>query len=194
MRPPTDDRSASRRREATWWRSFLSRPGPTSVLNVALLALATAALMVLALQDSPDPGVEVERRDPPPGVDEIVVDVRGAVVHPGLVTAGPDDRVADIIERAGGALPDADLDTLNLALRVRDEDRIRVPFVGENVPPLLDLNSATRADLEALPGIGPARAAAIIEARPLRSVDDLVDRSLVPASVWEEIRTLVTVR
>lgn len=166
------------------------------LLNLALIALALVALLVIAVQDRGDgAGVEVARRDPPAGVDEVVVHVSGAVASPGLVTGRPGERVADLLERAGGALPEADLDAINLALRIRDEDVVRVPFEGEAaVVALLDLNRATRAELEALPGIGPARASAIIGARPLTGVDDLLDQRLVPASVWEEIRTLVIAR
>lgn len=169
------------------------RPQPGILLNVVLILLALAALVVIAVRGgSNSAGVEVERRDAPAGVDAILVQVSGAVASPGLVTAQPGDRVVDLIERAGGALPEADLDALNLALRVRDEDMVRVPFEGDPLAiRLLDLNTATQAELEELPGIGPARAGAIIAARPLASVDDVLEQGLVPASVWEEIRTLV---
>ena len=172
------------------------RPQPGTLLNIALIALALVALVVIAVRSGADDlGVEVERRDAPRGVDTLVVHVDGAVASPGLIEAQPGDRLADVIERAGGTLPDADLSALNLALRVRDEDAVHVPFLGEALAvTLVDLNTATQAELEALPGIGPARATAIIGARPLASVDDLTDRGLIPASVWEEIRTLVVVR
>lgn len=172
------------------------RPQPGTLLNVALIVLAVVALVVILVRAGGDSaGVEVQRRDAPAGVDTMLVQVSGAVASPGLVAAQPGDRVADLIERAGGALPGADLDALNLTLRVRDEDVVRVPFEGETlVSGLLDLNTATQAELEALPGIGPVRAQAIIAARPLASVDDVLDRDLVPASVWEEIRTLVVTR
>jgi competence protein ComEA len=172
------------------------RPQPGTLLNLALIALALVALLVIAVRSGGDDlGVEVERRDAPGGIDTLMVQIDGAVASPGLIEAQPGDRLADLIDRAGGPLPDADLSTLNLALRVRDEDAVHVPFVGEVLAiALVDLNAATQAELEALPGIGPARATAIIEARPLASVDDLTDRGLIPASVWEEIRTLVVVR
>ena len=172
------------------------RPQPGTLLNIALIALALVALVVIAVRSGADDlGVEVERRDAPRGVDTLVVHVDGAVASPGLIEAKPGDRLASVIERAGGTQPDADLSALNLALRVRDEDAVHVPFLGEALAvTLVDLNTATQAELEALPGIGPARATAIIGARPLASVDDLTDRGLIPASVWEEIRTLVVVR
>lgn len=172
------------------------RPSGTALLNIALIVLALVALVVLSVRrDGNAEGIEVQRRNAPAGVDEIRVQVSGAVAAPGVVEALPGDRVVDVIERVGGPLPDADLDGVNLALRVRDEDVIRVPFRGESAMlGLIDLNTATQAELEELPGIGPARARQIIAARPLASADELIDRDLIPASVWEEIRLLVTTR
>lgn len=160
------------------------------------LALACAALIAVALllvRQPASPGVIVERREPAPGIDQIRVHVSGAVLTPGVVIARPGERVADAIERAGGAAPDADRGALNLARRVSDEDHIVVPRTGEATR-LLDLNGATQPQLEALPGIGPVRAAAIIAARaqaPFTSTDDLLDRGLVPANVYAAIRDLV---
>ncbi|MCK9494284.1 MAG: helix-hairpin-helix domain-containing protein [Dehalococcoidia bacterium] len=173
-----------------------SRPSPATLLNVALIALAVIALIVLSVRERTDSaGVEVQRREAPVGVDDLAVYVTGAVASPGVVTAAPGDRIADVVDRAGGALPEANLDALNLALRVRDEDAVHVPFEDEATAVLLiDVNSASQDTLERLPGIGAARARAIVDARPLTSVEDLVDRALVPESVWEEIRTLVTAR
>jgi competence protein ComEA len=110
-------------------------------------------------------------------------------------------RVADAVQAAGGALADGDLDGLNLAALLVDGQRIYVPHVGEvdpaSVPsggapsgctpgggttPVapagpIDLNTATASDLETLPGVGPATAAAIVEDRehngPFPSIDDL---------------------
>jgi competence protein ComEA len=171
------------------WRS----PRPSTLLNTALIVLALTAFALLALRSESNPGVEVELRAPPPGVDEILVHVRGAVASPGVVRMEPGERVDDAVRRAGGLLPEADVHALNLALRVRDQDLIHVPRLGETSAGLIDLNTATQRELESLPGIGPARAGAIITARPLASVEDLVERRLVPASVFEQVRMLVTV-
>jgi len=169
---------------------------PGTLINIALIVLAVVALLVIASrQGEGDLGVEVERRDAPGSIDALMVHVTGAVASPGVVEVRPGDRVQDAIAAAGGVLPGGDPDGVNLALRVRDEDIVHVPREGETAAvALVDLNTATRAELEELPGIGPARARAIIEARPLASVDELETRRLVPASVWEDIRTLVIVR
>ncbi len=168
-------------------------PRPT-VLNLALIAAIAVAATILVARQTPSRGVEIVRGTPPAGVDQLLVNVSGAVAAPGLVEAKPGDRVADVVERAGGLAADADPAGVNLALRIRDEDHIHVPRLGEG-PPLLDLNTATTEELEDLPGIGPVYAARIIEARailPFRSSDELLERDLIPARTYEGIRDLVS--
>ena len=167
---------------------------PRSTLNLLLLGVIAAALAVLALRSEPDPGVALELRDPSPGIDQILVHVSGAIAAPGVVAVEPGERVIDAIERAGGAASDADLDAINLSRRLVDEDRIVVPVRGAAAP-LVDVNSATAAELEALPGIGPAYALAIVDEReragPFADTDELVSRGVLPERVYEGIRDLV---
>ena len=131
---------------------------------------------------------------------ELVVHVTGAVDAPGVYRVRAGSRVGDAIAAAGGAAPGAAADALNLAALVRDGDRIDVPAAGQlTSPPFttlapgvvhavvgsepspgpVDLNRATAAELEALPGIGPATAAAILTYRAehgaFGAVDELED-------------------
>jgi competence protein ComEA len=134
----------------------------------------------------------------------VVVHVSGAVVLPGVVKLRSGSRMVDALRSAGGAAVDADLDRVNLAAVLVDGERIHVPAQGEDVlpvvvapfrsgatnatrsggesnapPPLLNLNAATVEALEALPGVGPATAQAIVQARvnrgPFLSIDELLD-------------------
>ena len=157
---------------------------------------------------------------------DLIVDVEGAVLHPGIVRLPGGARVGEAIAAAGGYAPSVDVDraplVINLAAPVADGDRIRVPAVGdadeaattpgEAVPGAsapgdgsaapgsaaampLDLNRATQAELEGLPGIGPVTAGKIIEARAsarFASVQDLRDRKLVGAATFAKIAPLVT--
>ena len=169
---------------------------PLRLLQAALVVASLVALGVLAARDPAPAGVEVERRDPAPGIDEIRVQVGGAVRSPGVVVARPGERVADAIARAGGVTAEADTAAINLARRVLDQDQVIVPKAGIGASRLLDLNRATQAQLEALPGIGTARAAAILAARaqaPFTSSDELLDRGLVSAAVYAQIRDRVAV-
>lgn len=169
-------------------------PGHQAALQLALALAILAALGVLALRSGSDRGIEIEARDPRPGIDELRVSVVGAVLRPGVVTAAPGDRVADAIAQAGGIAPDADLTAVNLARRLADEDQIVVPLIGEREP-LIDINSASASELKTLPGIGPVYAAAIVAERerggPFLTTDDLVLRGALPQHVYVNVRDLI---
>lgn len=161
-------------------------------IDLLLLALVLSGLAVVALRPHGDGRVLFEVRDPPPGVDVVRADVRGAVRAPGVVAAPPGARIADVLALAGGLTDDADTAALNLARHVVDEDRVDVPRRGERTA-LIDLNTASQAALEALPGIGPVTARAIVAGRPYAGTDELVDRRIVPQSTYARIRDLVRV-
>lgn len=136
----------------------------------------------------------------------IVVDVVGAVARPGVVRLPAGARVLDALLAAGGMTADADLFALNKAAPLRDGTRIYVPRPGEAVPAgalgstaetKVNLNSASVNELDALPGVGPATAAAIVRARtakPFAAVDELQTRGLVSPKVFADLRDLVTVK
>jgi competence protein ComEA len=117
----------------------------------------------------------------------ISVQVSGAVLSPGVYELDPDARLGDAILAAGGAAADADLAQLNLARRLTDGEIVAIPAIqptpGPGTPQptavagAIDINTASAAELDTLPGIGPALADAIIEYRtehgPFGSVDEL---------------------
>ena len=144
----------------------------------------------------------------------VVVQVAGAVVRPGVYSLATGSRVGDAIQAAGGYSPDVDPraaeTTLNLAAKLTDAESIVVPRRGQTASAStgtgagnataqsgpLNLNTATSAQLDALPGIGPATAAKIIASReqlPFTSVNDLTSRKLVSATVLAKFRDQVTV-
>lgn len=102
---------------------------------------------------------------------QIAVHVKGAVADPGVYLFQANQRVADAVE-AAGPLPDADLDQLNLAAYLEDGSQILVPerspdssTPDDSTYGRINLNTATAAELETLPGIGPNKAAAILSYR-----------------------------
>lgn len=143
---------------------------------------------------------------------EVTVHVAGAVVEPGVYVLGPGARVRDAIVAAGGPTETADWNALNLAASIADGVKVYVPNVGEELPPSLttplaapadsaaagpvDVNVASADELDTLPGVGPATAAAIVTERerngPFVDIDDL-DRvpGIGPAKL-EALRDLVT--
>lgn len=150
---------------------------------------------------------------------DIVVDVEGAVVQPGIHALPTGARIADALAAAGGYSTKVDLDaaasTLNLARTLADGEQIHVPAIGENavaaasagaVPSgagggtggtgaLVNLNTATPEELEALPGIGPVTVQKIVAARqehPFSSLDDAVTRGVIDRGQLEDITGVAT--
>jgi competence protein ComEA len=149
-----------------------------------------------------------------PDEEEVVVDVAGAVVIPGVHHLEAGARVVDAVDAAGGLAPDADAARLNLAALLVDGQQVYVARVGEAPPlaapaggtaaagpappaPLVDLNTASATELEELPGIGPTTAEAIVDHRerngPFAAVDDLLDVRGIGDAKLEQLRDRVTV-
>lgn len=146
---------------------------------------------------------------------EIQVYISGAVTNPGVYRMQVGVRLVDALAAAGGATTEADLAAVNLARRVRDEGHYHIPRVGEaprggsggedgpgGAPDLsgdrqIDLNTASVDLLVTLPGIGPAKAKAIVDYRqrhgPFKSVDEIINVPGIGPSTYELIRPLVTV-
>jgi competence protein ComEA len=157
-----------------------------------------------------------------PAEGVLTVHVAGAVASPGVVRLPDGSRVVDAVVAAGGLRPDADPDRVNLAARLVDAQRVVVPVAGQPVPAEvipaapgagaagsgstgapgapdgpIDLNTASAAELETLPGVGPATAAAIVDHRtrsgPFRSVDGLLEVRGIGEAKLGAVRDLVTV-
>ncbi len=185
-------------------------PPPTE----ASLPLASTTSSIHPSAAAPDGTAVPATGTVPPGeLPVLVVHVAGAVVAPGVYELAAGSRTDDAIAAAGGPGPDANPNALNLAAPLTDGSRIYVPQVGEELPvpvatagaptgagsldaAIVNVNAATAAELEALPGVGPATALAIVSERdgngPFLSVDDL-DRvpGIGPAKI-EALRELVT--
>jgi competence protein ComEA len=172
---------------------------------------------------SPPPDMQLPFADPavlaaetapadaaPPGPEsDVVVHVVGAVTQAGVEHLPPGSRVVDALDAAGGTAPDADLARLNLAQVLDDGQQVYVARVGEapptpapspssaaGPPARIDLNTASAAELDELPGVGPATAEAIIAAREehrFGSVDDLLDVRGIGEAKLAELRDRVTV-
>ena len=147
---------------------------------------------------------------------KIFVDVKGAVTSPGVYEATLDERVIDIIKRAGGLLDSADQNNINFAMKVVDEMVLYIPAIGEQNPTIagaatvgslkegptadgkINLNSATESELQTLPGIGPSKASAILEYREtngsFKTIEDLMEISGIGDKTFEKLKEHITVR
>ncbi len=143
-----------------------------------------------------------------------MVHVAGAVTTPGVVELAKGARVIDALEAAGGGVAGADLDRLNLAAKLVDGQRVLVQKVGDPPAPAdpsaagstalgatpagpIDLNAATQEQLEALPGIGPTLARAILAERDrrggFRSVNELREVRGIGERRFADLKSLVVV-
>jgi competence protein ComEA len=140
----------------------------------------------------------------------LTVHVAGAVVNPGLYRLDEGSRVADALEKAGGPTPDAAIDNINLAARLKDGEKIMVgsksqtqatagPFQPAGTSPqvLVNINTAGSIELESLPGVGPSLAARIIRYREengqFASPDELDNVEGIGSRRLESLKGLVTI-
>ncbi len=205
------------------------RTAPWVAVGAVVIAIAVGATAFLLVTRT-EPVIEVDGGiavpeasgavDALPGSSvvpgELVVEVGGAVVDPGVYRLPAGSRVGDAIAAAGGFGPRVDAAAadrqLNLAATLRDGDEVHVPLRGEATAPgnsnagavpgggsttgPIDLNTATADQLDTLPGIGPVTVAKIVAAREeqrFATVDDLGTRKVIGAATLEKIRDLVTV-
>lgn len=223
--PDLPDRPAPPQSPMQRAASWLQWVGPGRVVGGAVVVLAVVAgAYWLVRPPSPSPestlpfagtATTVASSSSAPvaastvATDTVVVHVAGAVAAAGVYELPTGSRVVDAVTAAGGTLADAQPDAVNLAARLVDGERVYVPREGESPPVVvapngtavpagpLDLNTATATQLDDLPGVGPATAAAIVAHRdnngPFASVDQLADvRGIGPAKL-AAIRELVTV-
>lgn len=165
---------------------------------------------------TPDPVHE----PPTTAGEELVVHVSGAVTRPGVVRLPAGARVVDALTLVGGPLPGAEPTQLNLARPLTDGEHVHLPWPGEDVAPSadhaggsgsvpapadgidadgrVDLNRADAAALESLPGIGPAKAAAIVAHReehgPFTSPGQLREVTGIGERTFQQLAELVVVR
>ncbi|ONI76985.1 hypothetical protein ALI144C_33240 [Actinosynnema sp. ALI-1.44] len=197
-------------------------PGPRSPVRARLNTLrlpvvATAVAVVAACATIGIIAAQPEKETPPPlpaaatsggtrpATGRIVVSVVGRVPKPGLITLSEGARVADAVDAAGGA-SDVDSLALNMARRLTDGEQI---YVGVPPPPeamtapqakpaKVDINTATVAQLDGLPGVGAVTAQRIVEWRTehglFAAVEQLREIEGIGETRYTKLKDLVTVR
>ena len=187
------------------WLAWRSRPRVDPVAPASFAAGTTEA------PAGKDVAVTGPSATPSPA--DLIIAVEGKVHRPGVVRLPPGSRVTDALAAAGGAQPGIDVSLLNPARKVVDGELI---LVGITPPPgstvgaagpgnagagtptgPIDLNTATLADLDTLPGVGPVLAQRILDARDaqggFKSVGDLRKVSGIGDARYEQLKDLVTI-
>ena len=181
-----------------------------------LLAALVVTGLLLVVTRRPA-GLPVQLQAPPTPLP-LRVHVTGAVVAPGVYSLPPGSIVQDALAAAGGTTPRANLGSLNLAHRLQDGEQVLVPespptsvavstsgvisaSQGSSATPgssdRININTASAAELEALPRVGPALAQRIVDYRvnhgPFRAIEDVMQVSGIGPAIFGQIKDLITV-
>lgn len=184
------------------------------VLGGFLTGIGVLVSLVLARFDQP--AIEVISNPSSPAEvlteagSEIIVNVAGAVQHPGVYSLSANSRLSDALTAAGGLAVNADRNyvskSINLAQKISDGSKIYIPVTGESDSPSevlakegqtsltapISINSSSLSELDTLTGIGAVRARAIIDGRPYSRVEELTERKIIPQSVFDKNKERLT--
>jgi competence protein ComEA len=190
---------------SNWWFDLHYTPNQKRGLLVVSALLLLISFFIVVRGNTQPPEVEVTSAVIVQEV-EIFVDVAGAVNNPGVYSLSGKSRVIDAIKAAGDSAPGADLSTINLARIVSDGEQIYVDSssgrssgsVKRNIRTgPINLNRATKSQLDTLDGIGPVIAQRIIDFRkvngPFLTIDDIQKVSGIGTAKFAQIKSKIQV-
>ena len=136
--------------------------------------------------------------------NEMMVHITGAVNHPGVISLNQDARLIEAIEMVGGLTETADVDALNLARKLQDEEKIYIPAIGEVTKTTaasentkININTASLEELKSLPGVGDVIAQGIIDYREksggFKQLDELKNVTRIGDKIFDGISESITV-
>ncbi|MBU1085705.1 MAG: ComEA family DNA-binding protein [Candidatus Beckwithbacteria bacterium] len=195
---------------SNWLESVKKKPYLVSVglFGLFLLGIGVLSSMMIAGKSVDSSGVEIMEVGEVEENSQIMVDVGGAVIKPGLYKLDNGARINDALVVAGGLSGGADREwfskNLNLAMKLTDGQKLYIPFEGQSessdgevagtsATDKININSASVSQLDTLWGVGEATAKKIIEGRPYGSVEELLTKKVVNSNVYERIKDEVGV-
>lgn len=152
-------------------------------------------------------------------VSEIVVEIAGEVIKPGVYKLSDDSRIEDLLVLSGGVSQNANRDwmekNLNRAAKLSDGQKVYIPSIDEQSNVLsandggtyqnvssdftsqgsgfIDINAATQKELESLSGIGQVYAQKIIEYRPYSNIEEIVTKAKIPQKTFDKIKSQIII-
>jgi competence protein ComEA len=139
---------------------------------------------------------------------KIFVDIEGAVVNPGVYELNFGDRIKDVLVKSGGFASNADRNyvakTVNLAEQLKDGQKVYIPFASgtpevlgyaeaKNGQRMVNVNTASKSELDTLWGIGEARADSIVKSRPYASLEEMVTKKVITQQILERNKEIMSV-
>lgn len=177
------------------------------MISVSILTTAFSIVLILHTKSGTTPIETITCSDSMENSDSsnIQVDLSGAVLKPDVYSLAKGTRLKELIELGGGFQESADLEYVtyqyNFASELKDEDKIYIPFKGvrdsnlKNDSPLgrsqIHINSADKSELETLPSIGQITAEKIINNRPYKSTQELVNNKIISKGTYDKISELI---
>lgn len=194
---------------------YIYQPGTTKEKSIAAIETSSPSMSQnkadqAKSQNEPENKVKKE-------VD-VIVDVKGEIKQPGVYHSNQNERVIDVIGRAGGLTDKADQTQVNLSAHVQDEMVIYIPAKGESTPVSpgnssiskattngagaqngkININKADENELQNLPGIGPSKAASIIQYRQenglFQNIEDVKKISGIGDKTFEKLKDSISVQ
>lgn len=206
------------------WRKIITPIAAIAVLSAILFFPRGQADGQLTVASGQSPIIDIIQEQEEQQIESIeaspmtiMVDIQGAVKYPGVYSLLEGDRLIDAIHAAGGYLADADSRMLNHAMKLPDEFFIYVPREGEEVDfsgpsgsfhpeqgggskddGKVNINTADVQELMTIPGIGPSKAAAIIQYReehgPFASLEAIMEVSGIGQKTFEKLESFITAK
>lgn len=138
----------------------------------------------------------------------IYIDIKGQILNPGVYKITKDSRLFQLLSLAGGITSNADTLAINLSLKLYDQQVIYIPsfeddyplivdVIDDNIPSIININSASKDLLDTLPGVGPSTAQSIIDYRTstgsFESIEDIMNVTGIGEATFNEIKDLITI-
>lgn len=139
--------------------------------------------------------------------ENIMVHITGAVKNPGLIELNKDSRINDVVKKAGGLTEDADINRINLAKKVNDEEKIHIYSINEKKVSFIqdeihsnenkiNINLASKSQLEKLDGIGTVKAQRIVEYRTknsFKSIEEITKVTGIGNKTFDRIKDKISI-
>lgn len=200
------------------WRSFRAE---IILISISFFILVVSLAVFVSVEGEKSKILFEEKLDAQitnnqsPTSEKIYIDLAGAVEEPDVYQVTSGARLKDVLVLANGLSAEADrvffARNFNLARILQDQEKIYIPSKNEveegivksasavkgesaqNSSSKININTASEAELDTLPGVGEATAQKIIENRPYLSIEELLEKKAVNKGQWEEIKELVTI-